>query len=103
VVYLILKPILFFLGNIANLIQEGWFNMTAPSLDISYGIICFAFYILFCKGLEMIGVTRFTQLHVHTHMFCPYVISTPLPVTWRIQMRTFKRYLSHAFFSQLYT
>jgi hypothetical protein len=60
-------------------------------------IFCFETVSRWCR------VTRFTQPHVLTYMFCPYVISTPLPVTWRIQMRTFKRYLSCAFFSQLYT
>jgi hypothetical protein len=34
----------------------------------SCGIICFAFYILFCKGLKMMGVTRFTQPHVHIRL-----------------------------------
>jgi hypothetical protein len=27
------------------------------------------------------AVTRFAQPHIHVYMFCPYVISTSLPVT----------------------
>jgi hypothetical protein len=42
----------------------------------------------------MPSLTRFAQPHIHMYMICPHVISTPSPVTWRIQMRTFKRYFS---------
>jgi hypothetical protein len=44
--------------------------MMTPSLDIPYGIICFfAFYILFCKGLKMMGsdkihIASCTDVHV---------------------------------------
>jgi hypothetical protein len=68
-IYPILKPILFFSGNTAELIPEGRLNTSAPSLVIPYVIICFAFYILLFKGLKMMGVTRllmFCRLHI-TH------------------------------------
>jgi hypothetical protein len=42
-------------------------------------------------------VTRFAQPHVHTYMFCPYVISTLYHLLEElVQMRTFKRYFSRA-------
>jgi hypothetical protein len=41
-------------------------------------------------------VTRFTQPHVHTYTFCPYVISTLYHLLEELQMRTFKRYFSCA-------
>jgi hypothetical protein len=62
----------------------------------SCGIICFAFYILFCKGLEMIGSDKICTAsctYINVLSLCHLY---PLPVTWRIQMRTFKRYFSHA-------
>ena len=43
--------------------------MKTPSLDIPYGIICFAFYILFCKGLEMMGSDKIcTASHTYVHV-----------------------------------
>jgi hypothetical protein len=30
----------------------------------------------FVKALRWWGVTRFTQPHMHTYMFCPHVVST---------------------------
>jgi hypothetical protein len=74
-----LKLILFFSGNTAKLIPEDRLNTSAPSLVIPYVIICFAFYILFCKGLKMMGSDKIAQPHVHTYMFCPHVISTLYP------------------------
>jgi hypothetical protein len=41
-------------------------------------------------------VTRFKQSHVHMYMFCPYVISTLHHLLEELQMRTFKKYISHA-------
>jgi hypothetical protein len=41
-------------------------------------------------------VTRFAQPHIYTYMFCPYVISTLYDLLEELQMRTFKRYFSHA-------
>jgi hypothetical protein len=32
-------------------------------------------------------MTRFAWPHVHSYMFCPYVMCTPLLITRRIQMR----------------
>ncbi len=56
------------------------------------------FYILhfacFVKALRWLGVTRFSQPHVHMHMFCPYVDSTLCCLLEELQMRTFKRYFS---------
>ncbi len=92
VVYLILKPLLFFLGNTADLIQEGWFNMTTPSLDIPYGIICFAFFKRPRDDGEWQDHTA-SCTYVHVLSLCDLY---PLLVTWRIQMRTFKRFFSHA-------
>jgi hypothetical protein len=45
--------------------------MMTPSLDIPYVIFCFAFYILFCRGLEMMGNDKIctascTYIHVTT-------------------------------------
>ena len=65
-IYPILKPILFFSGNTAELIPEGRLNTSAPSLVIPYVIICFAFYILIFKGLKMMGSDKIAQPHVHT-------------------------------------
>jgi hypothetical protein len=43
------------------------------------------------------NVTRFAQPHVHTYMFCPYVISTLYHLLEElVQMRTFKGYFSRA-------
>jgi hypothetical protein len=78
-IYPILKPILFFSGNTAELIPEGRLNTSAPSFVIPYLIICFAFHILLFKGLKMMGSDKIAQPHVHTYMFCPYVISTLYP------------------------
>jgi hypothetical protein len=57
-IYPILKPILFFSGNTAELIPEGRFNTSEPSLVIPYVIICSAFYILFFKGLKMMNTRK---------------------------------------------
>jgi hypothetical protein len=63
----------------------------------------FCIYICFVKALTWWGVTRSTQPHVHTYMFCPYVISTLYWFLEESQLWTSKRYVSHALFSQLYT
>jgi hypothetical protein len=36
----------------------------------------------FCCKQQEVSVTRSVQPHVHTYMFCPYVISTPY---WLLQ------------------
>jgi hypothetical protein len=41
--------------------------MTSP-LDIPYGIICSAIYVLFCKGLEMGSDKIHTALHTYVHV-----------------------------------
>jgi uncharacterized membrane protein len=71
--------------------------------SILCGIFCFAFYILFCKGLQMMGSDKIhtaSCTYVHVLSLCHLYA---LPVTWRIQMITSKRYFSHAFFSELCT
>jgi hypothetical protein len=52
---------------------------------------------------SVVIVKRSTQPHVHMYMLCPYVISTLYHLLEESQMRTFKRYISDALFSQLYT
>jgi hypothetical protein len=88
-VYPILKLILFFSGKTANLIQEGWpIQWHPPFLDSLYRITCFAFYILFCKGLEMMGSDKICTtscIYVHVLSLCHCYA---LLVTWRIWMRT---------------
>jgi hypothetical protein len=90
-VYPILKLILFFSWNTANLIQEGWpIQWHPPFLDILYRITCFAFYILFCKGLEMMGSDKICTtscIYVHVLSLCHCYA---LLVTWRIWMRTLR-------------
>jgi hypothetical protein len=45
----------------------------------------------------MMKMTRFPQPHVHTYMFCRYVISTLYHLLEKLQMRrTFKRYFACA-------
>jgi hypothetical protein len=39
-------------------------------------------------------VTRSTWPHILMHMFCPYVISTPLLFTWRVAKQLNKQYCS---------
>jgi hypothetical protein len=66
----------------------------AQSHEVQSCVALFVFhyiYFLFCKGLEMMGSDKIctashTYIHtyIHTYMFCPYVISTPLLVTWRV-------------------
>jgi hypothetical protein len=72
--------------------------------SISCGIICFAFYILFCKGLKMMGSDKIltascTYIHVlslcHLYSFTSYLKSHKCELP--------KRYFSHALFSQLHT
>jgi hypothetical protein len=53
--------------------------MMTPSLDIPYVIFCFAFYILFCRGLEMMGNDKIctascTYIHVLSlcHLYVPF-------------------------------
>jgi hypothetical protein len=51
---------------------------------------------LFCNGLEMMGSDKIhtaSCTYIHVMSLCHLY---PLPVTWRIQMRTFKRNLSRA-------
>jgi hypothetical protein len=59
------------------------------------GIICFAFYILFCKGLKMIGSDKICSTASHTYVngqsFCHLY---PLPFTWRITNENFQKILS---------
>ncbi len=44
-----------------------------------------------------VGVmTRFIHTHIHMYMFCSYLISTLYHLLEELQMRTFKRYFSHA-------
>jgi hypothetical protein len=52
------------------------------------------FILCFVKVSRWWGVTRFAQPHILVYMFCPYVISTPLPVTCKVTNETFKRHLS---------
>ncbi len=49
-------------------------------------VALFVFHFIFCfvKVLRWWGVTRSTQPHILISMFCLYVISTPLLVTWRV-------------------
>ena len=59
----------------------------------SCGIICFAFYILFCKGLEMMGSDKIhtaSCTYVHVLSLCHLY---PLPVTWRITNENFQKIL----------
>jgi hypothetical protein len=87
-------------------IDESQPYLTSPIAwsTTSCDIICFASYIFCsCKGLEMMGSDKIhtaSCTYIHVLSLCHLY---PLPVTWRIQMRTFKRYISHAVFSQLYT
>jgi hypothetical protein len=62
--------------------------------SISCGTICFAFYILFCKGLKMMGsdkINTASSTYIHVLSLCHLYT---LLVTWRIQTRTFKRHFS---------
>jgi hypothetical protein len=56
----------------------------------------FYIYTLFCKGLEMMRsadkICTASHTYIHVLSLCHLY---PLPFTWRIQMRTFKRYFSH--------
>jgi hypothetical protein len=61
--------------------------MTHVSLFVIHFIICFV------KVSGWWGVIRFAQPHIHTYMFCPYVISTPLQFTWRIKNENFQKIL----------
>jgi hypothetical protein len=74
-----------------------------PAFD-TCGIICFAFYFLFCKGLEMMGSDKIctascTDVHVlslcHLYSFTIYLKNHKCELP--------KGYFSHALFSQLYT
>jgi hypothetical protein len=72
----------------------------------SCGITCLLFTFCFVKALRWWGVTRLTQPHVHTYMFCPYVISTLY--CFIVYLENYKWELSKdtflvQFFSQLYT
>jgi hypothetical protein len=80
-----------FSGNTSELIPEGWLNTLTPPLDIPYRIICFAFYILFCKGLEMMGSDKIhtaSHTYVHDLSLCHLY---PLPVTWRVTIVNFQK------------
>ncbi len=75
-----------------------WSHEAHPHVEL----IVVHFTFCFVKALRW-GVTRFAQPHVHTCMFCPYVISNLYQLLEEIKMRTFKRYfpctilLSHNF------
>jgi hypothetical protein len=56
----------------------------------SCGIICFAFYILFCKGLEIMGSDKICTAsctYIHVLYLCHLY---PLPFTWRITNENFQ-------------
>jgi hypothetical protein len=58
------------------------------------GILLFLHSIFcFVKVLRWWGVTRFTQHHVLTYMFCSYVISTLYRILEESKLWTSKRYL----------
>jgi hypothetical protein len=76
----------------------------AQSHEVQSRVALFVLHFIFCfvKVSKWWGVTRSWQPHVLTYMFCPYVISTPLPVTWRVtnvnfQKDTFLMHSSHNF------
>jgi hypothetical protein len=57
----------------------------------------FSFYILFCKGLKMMASDKInTASRTYVHVLLSLCHLYTLPVTWRIQMRTLKRYFFHA-------
>jgi hypothetical protein len=61
-----------------------------PVFD-AWGIVCFPFYMCFVKASIWWGVTRSAQPHILTYMFSPYVISTPLLVTWKVTNVNFQK------------
>ncbi len=70
----------------------------------SCGIICFTFYTLFCKGLEMMGSDKIcTTSHTYVHVLSLCHLY-PLLVTWKITNENFQNILfsCNCFFSQLY-
>jgi hypothetical protein len=59
----------------------------------SWWIICFTFYILFCKGLKMMGSNKIciascTYIHVLSLFHL-----CPLPFTWRIMNENYQKIL----------
>jgi hypothetical protein len=79
------------------------FDTSDPMTHVALFVFhCFAF--CFVKALRWWGVTRSAQPHVHTHVLCPYVISTLFQLLEESQIWTSKRFFSCALFSsQLYT
>jgi hypothetical protein len=97
----------------AHLIMEDRYSMSLITWSsISCGIICFAssylfciLYILFCKGLEMMGSDKIRtasctyihdKIHTASHTYI-HVLSLchlyPLPVTWRVTNVNFQKIL----------
>jgi hypothetical protein len=77
-------------------LDMSYWHLTHPTPWLSMYIICFAFYILSCKSLKMMESDKIPSAsctYIHVLSLCHLY---PLPVTWRLQMRTFKRYFSRA-------
>jgi hypothetical protein len=71
------------------------FNLVWHYSFLAFFIFCFV------KALRWWGVTRSTQPHVHTYMFCPHVISTLYQLLeeykWELSKDTFLMHSSHNF------
>jgi hypothetical protein len=71
--------------------QWAWSHTVQSHVTLS--VLHFIF--CFCKGLKMMGSDKIhTASHTYVHVLSLCHLY-PLWVTWRIQMRTFKRYFSH--------
>jgi hypothetical protein len=74
----------------------GTWNVWSHEVEPHVELFVLHFTFCFVKALRWWGVTRFAQPHVHMNMFCPCVIPTLYHLLEELQIRTFKRYFSHA-------
>ncbi len=76
--------------------QHVWSHKVHPHVEL----FVLHFTLCFVKALWW-GVTRFALPHVHTYMFCPYVISTLHCLLEKLQWELSKDTFLVQFFSQL--